>query len=293
MNLQKINPRFQELETDYLYHFGIDSRSTNMRAMFGDVQYVILNRFNEDASVLTHEFAKQWYGIEENNFDFKPLFKTERYHLYKTGPVLNISHGIGAQSMLIALNELVKLLFHADVYDATFLKIGPAGGIGLDVGSMMIATEVVNHHFKPIMNTIACGEEYTYPTHCDSRFVADFLAFAQLHDMLLESGKIMSASDYHDGQGRLSGFLPLPYSAEERDDYLKRAEIAGIKAIDMEALYFSGFCHQLEIPAGIIALIAVDRQVCDDIPINKEKQLDIQQRAARLVSRYIMNKVAI
>lgn len=36
------NPHLKKLTVDYLYHFDIDSASTNLKEKFGDVKYVVM-----------------------------------------------------------------------------------------------------------------------------------------------------------------------------------------------------------------------------------------------------------
>lgn len=288
MSPEKINPFFQTLSTDYLYHLGIDS-SMDIESLFADIKYVIISRRNEEISVIVHEFAKQWYNIHENFFEFKPLFKTERYHLYKIGPVLAISHGMGAQSMLISLNEIAKLLVHAKVYDTIFLKIGPAGSIGLSPGEIVVSDIVMNNQFEPVMETIACGKNYFYPTHVDLNLVHDIVQFGEnFFNITLHTGGTMNGFDYYEGQARLNGFLTTPYSEKERDAYLQKAKTLNIKTLDMESLYFAGFCNQLDIQAAIISTVIVDRLKSDDVDMDTQAQLEKERYTAQFISSYII-----
>ena len=56
--------------------------------------------------------------------------QTDRYSMYKVGPILFVNHGIGCPSLSILLNEILKLLHYADCTDVTFFRIGTCGGIG-------------------------------------------------------------------------------------------------------------------------------------------------------------------
>ena len=56
---------------------------------------------------------------------------TDRYSMFKVGPVLFVNHGIGCPSLSILINEVLKLLFYADCKDVTFFRIGTCGGIGI------------------------------------------------------------------------------------------------------------------------------------------------------------------
>ncbi len=295
MNLKKINPLFQQLETDYLYHLGIDS-SMPLESLFSDIKYVIFSRYNDDTSLFVHEFAKQWYQIKEEDFEFKPLFKTERYHLHKVGPILAISYGVGAQSMSICLNEIVKLLVHAKVPDSvTFLKIGPAGGIGISPGEIIISNAALNHKLEQSISIIACGEEHNYSTHLDQNIINELTTYLPIYQKInpisVQTGAVLNASDYYESQARLNGFLSLPYSTEAQDAYLKKLKNLGVKSIDMESLYFAGFCNQLDIKTGIVNLIIVNRLLGDDILINKMQQFEFLRHTFQFVIHYIIHKL--
>ena len=47
-----------------------------------------------------------------------------RYAMYKVGPVLSISHGMGIPSAGILLHEVIKLMYHAGVKDPVFIRLG-------------------------------------------------------------------------------------------------------------------------------------------------------------------------
>ena len=75
--------------------------------------------------------------------------------MFKVGPVLSISHGMGVPSLSILMHEVVKLLWHAGVYDATFFRIGTCGGIGLDPGSVVVSTNVLDGRLQPYHETVS------------------------------------------------------------------------------------------------------------------------------------------
>ena len=45
-----------------------------------------------------------------------------RYAMYKVGPVLSISHGMGIPSASILLHEVIKLMYHAGVKNPIFFR---------------------------------------------------------------------------------------------------------------------------------------------------------------------------
>lgn len=284
----QINPLFQELDTDYLYHFGLDT-NMDLQAIFGDVKYIIITRTNEHAAIIAHKFGKEWYKIKED-FSFTPQFKTERFNLYKAGPVLAISYGFGMPSMLICLNEISKLLVHLNKTDVIAFKVGPAGGLGLDTGSLVVSQEALSSRLEAIHHTIECGDEYTYSTTLDQDIVNEIVAYNQEHkNYNLTMGKVLGSFDFFEEQGRMDGFLPLPYTLEERDLYFERACKSGVKCIDMESLEFAGFCNQVGIRAGIVNAVVVNRFVKDAV---SSSDTNHQDQAFDLISGYIISKLS-
>lgn len=67
-----------------------------------------------------------------------------RYSMYKVGPVLCVSHGMGQPSIGILLHEMIKLMFHARCKDPIFLRIGTCGGIGVEGGTVVVSDESVD-----------------------------------------------------------------------------------------------------------------------------------------------------
>lgn len=74
---------------------------------------------------------------------------TDRYSMYKVGPILFANHGIGCPSLSILLNEIMKLLHYAGCEDLTFFRIGTCGGIGVDPGTVIITNEAVDGLLRP------------------------------------------------------------------------------------------------------------------------------------------------
>ncbi len=59
--------------------------------------------------------------------------------MYKVGPVLSVSHGMGVPSLSILLHEMIKLLSHAGAKDPVFFRIGTSGGVGLEGGTVVVS----------------------------------------------------------------------------------------------------------------------------------------------------------
>jgi uridine phosphorylase len=145
-----LNKHLLTVDEDYLYHLSLAKRGDNLKLMFGDVKFICLGgspkRMHQFAlymkEVLRYELP---VGLCLNNISEA----SDRYAMYKIGPVISVSHGMGCSSISILLNELIKLVHYAGCKNVTFLRIGTCGGIGVEPGSIVITNEAVDGMFRP------------------------------------------------------------------------------------------------------------------------------------------------
>ena len=290
--MQNLNPYFQELDVDYLYHLGIES-GDELISEFNNIRFVIFTRSFSNAKVIAHNFAKRWYNIREDGFELTPIHKTERFHMYKIGPVLILAHGIGTPTMLIALNEVSKLLVHAGCQDVMFFRIGPSGGLGLNIGDVVVSSAAVNNSFLPIFETIECGEIKYHSSSLDQSIYDEILArHSHSHEFNVVLGKTIGSNDYYEGQARFNGALPPPYTQTEQQEYLQKAQANGVKSFDMEAVGFAGFCNQLGIKACLINAIYVNRLQSDVVDAPTKTREQALSNALDVALNYILYKLA-
>lgn len=129
--MSNINRYLFTLEEDYLYHLSLAKRDDNLKKMFGDVKFICLGgspkRMFHFATyikdVIGHNLP---VGVALDNIS-EP---SDRYAMYKVGPVISVNHGMGCPSLSILLNELIKLIHYAECKDVTFFRIGTCGGVG-------------------------------------------------------------------------------------------------------------------------------------------------------------------
>ena len=75
--------------------------------------------------------------------------------MFKVGPVLSVSHGMGVPSLSILLHELIKMLSHAGAVDPVFFRIGTCGGIGLEGGTVVVTEEAVDGLLRPVHENVS------------------------------------------------------------------------------------------------------------------------------------------
>uniref|UniRef100_A0A8C6YGU4 Uridine phosphorylase n=1 Tax=Naja naja TaxID=35670 RepID=A0A8C6YGU4_NAJNA len=237
------NPHLDLMEEDILYHLDLGTKTHNLPAMFGDIKFVCVggspNRMKAFA-----QFMQKELGYEGEDNDLKDICAgTDRYSMYKVGPVLSISHGMGIPSISIMLHELIKLLHHAKCCDVTIIRIGTSGGLGVEPGSVVITDVAVDSFFKPQFEQVILDHVVTRSTELDQDLASELLECSrEIKDFPTLMGRTMCTYDFYEGQGRLDGALCC-FSNEKKLEYLKRAYNAGVRNIEMESTVFAAMCR--------------------------------------------------
>lgn len=287
MNKDRINPFFQEFPVDYLYHLGIDT-TMDISSVFGNIKYVIFTLSNAEAKVLVNEFARDIYCIPEENFSYEPIYKTERFHMYKVGVTIIISGGVGIQSLLICINEVTKLMVHLKKYDVCYFKIGLSASLGVPDGDIIISNQVANSTFTKTFKSIECGTTYEYPTILNDKMAKSFLKFSKTHGFTnVHSGINLSAHNFTDMQIIMRNNLIYDDITSKNKLYLSKAYDLGIRSIDMESLSFTGFCAWLDIQACVVNISIVDFLVHQKITTTMDTQLKMLAHFAPVLVAYI------
>lgn len=272
------NPHLNDLSVDFLYHLGLDS-SQDLKGKFGDVKFVCMMGSN----LRIAEFAKK-VSLHLEIDEVEPIGKTERCSLFKVGPILCISHGMGAPSILIFLHELVKLLDHADAKNVAFIRIGTSGTLGLTPGTVIISSAVLNGKFEAQFEQIGLGKTVSYPTQIHQPLAQALMDSKE--NIHAEFGITLGTDDFYEGQGRLDGALQPPYSAEERNAFLQLAYEKGVRNIEMESTAFSAFCHRAGIPAAVVCATFINRLEGDQVTTSMEDQHLFTSYADQLVLQF-------
>ncbi|XP_074153522.1 uridine phosphorylase 2 isoform X1 [Sminthopsis crassicaudata] len=285
------NPHLDSMDEDILYHLDLGTKTHNFPAMFGDVKFVCVggspNRMKAFALFIHKEL-----GLEGSEEDIQDICAgTDRYCMYKTGPVLSISHGMGIPSISIMLHELIKLLHHAKCCDVTIIRIGTSGGIGIEPGSVVITDTAVDSFFKPQFEQIVLDTVVTRSTELDKELAEELLNCSEeIPGFPTLIGHTMCTYDFYEGQGRLDGAL-CSFSNERKLDYLRRAYKAGIRNIEMESTVFAAMCGLCGLKAAVVCVTLLNRLECDQISSPHEVLLEYQQRPQQLISILIKKRL--
>ncbi|XP_042550949.1 uridine phosphorylase 1 [Dipodomys spectabilis] len=240
--IQLSNPNLATMKEDVLYHFSLSTSTHDFPAMFGEVKFVCVGGSPSRMNTFIRYVATQ-LGLDRPGEEFPNICAgTDRYAMYKVGPVLSVSHGMGIPSISIMLHELIKLLYHARCSNVTIIRIGTSGGIGLEPGSVVITRQAVDACFKPEFEQLVLGKRVVRSTDLDEQLVQELMkCSADLSEFTTVVGNTMCTLDFYEGQGRLDGAL-CSYTEKDKQAYLRAAHAAGIRNIEMESSVFAAMC---------------------------------------------------
>jgi len=286
-NQVNINPHLRSIKEDTLYHIGLTHGKQDLKKMFGDVKFVCMGGTPHRMELFANYIGKIIDFSLPTGACLNDISKnSHRYSMFKVGPVLSISHGMGVPSLSILMHEVVKLLWHAGVYDATFFRIGTCGGIGLDPGSVVVSTNVLDGRLQPYHETIILGEVVSRKAEVDQRLAQDLVQIGRDLPFNVVSGKTVCTNDFYEGQARLDGAF-CEYSSSDKDRYMLRLKEAGVTNIEMESTAFTALTHKAGFKSAVVCVTLLDRLNEDQITPSKETMLAWQNRPQKLVAQYI------
>jgi len=258
--------------------------------MFGDVRFICMGGSAKRMLHFAHFISKSLLGGDETSTFHNISEASDRYAMYKVGPVLSVSHGIGCPSMSILLHELIKLIHYAECKNVKFFRIGTSGGIDIKPGSIVLTSEAVDGMFRPEYRQIILGNEVIRKTKCDMQLADELMnigreVFANC-DYEVVTGKTLCAHDFYEGQARVDGAF-CNYTIKEKHEFLLKCEQQGIKNIEMESLCFTGLLNYANLSAAVVCATLVERLNEDQVKISHDKNVEYQERPFTLVGEYI------
>ncbi|XP_068909056.1 uridine phosphorylase 1-like isoform X1 [Tenebrio molitor] len=282
------NPHIELMDQDILYHLALGSESHDLVEMFGDVKFICMGGTPKRMESFAYYIMKEIGHKLPTGTTLQDISQySYRYSMYKVGPVLSVSHGMGVPSIGILLHEVIKLMYHAKAKDPIFFRIGTCGGIGLEGGTVVISDDAVdemgNHYYEVPM----LGKPVRRPAKLDRRLVRELRALADPEDPYeTTTGTTMCANDFYEGQGRTDGAF-CDYTEAEKMTYLTQLQSNGVKNIEMEVVPFAALTHHAGIKAAVVCVTLLDRMKGDQVCAPKEVMNEWQIRPQKLVGRYI------
>lgn len=289
--VSNLNTHLKSFDEDFLYHISLGKNIDEIEKNFSDVKFVCMG----GSPKRMHQFAmyiQKLIGLKlppgQSLSNISEA--SDRYSMYKIGPVLSVNHGIGCPSMSILLHELIKLVHYAKCKDVTFFRLGTCGGVGVKPGTLVITNEAVDGMFRPEYRTIILGKEKIRPTKCNQELVKELLDLAEQSEQDVACGKTMCCHDFYEGQGRVDGAF-CEYSLEDKMNFIKKCKENGVTNIEMESLCFTGLLNHANIKAAVVCVSLVNRLDGDQVSIPHDLNVEYQERPFRLIGQYIKNHI--
>jgi len=289
-----MNPHIQEMEEDVLYHLALGSGTHDLQTMFGDVRFVCMGGTPQRMkSFAEFMLDKLGYLLPTGTSLNDISARSHRYAMYKVGPVLSISHGMGMPSASILLHEVIKLMYHSGVKDPVFIRVGTCGGIGLDPGTVVVTEEAVDGRLRPVLDTVILGRVVSRKSQLDVELARELVQTGESSDHFRTVlGKTISTDDFYEGQGRLDGAI-CQYTEEDKMEFLQSVAERGVSNMEMEALVFATLTHMAGIRSAVVCVTLLDRLQGDQVTTPKEEMLAWQARPMEIVARYIMSSLTM
>ncbi|XP_068999020.1 uridine phosphorylase 1 isoform X3 [Embiotoca jacksoni] len=285
------NPHLEALEDDILYHFSLGTGTHDLPAMFGDVKFVCVGGSPWRMKAFIEYIAAE-LTMEDPKSEYPNICAgTDRYAMYKIGPILSVSHGMGIPSIAIMLHELIKLLHHAHCTDVTIIRIGTSGGIGLEPGTVVVTKQSVDATFLPKFEQVILAKTVVRNTDLDPSLAEELLQCSkELNQFETVIGNTMCTLDFYEGQARLDGAF-CSYTEKDKQEYLNKASEAGVCNIEMESSVFAAMCKLSGLRAAVVCVTLLDRLKGDQMSSSHDILHSYQQRPQTLVGHYIKKQL--
>ncbi|VDK48087.1 unnamed protein product [Anisakis simplex] len=282
-----LNPILAKESEDHLYHFGITRSGMDLPKLFGDIKFVCCGGSATRLAQYAQQFSKE-IGIE----DAKNLSKSDRYVMYKTGPVLWINHGMGVPSLSIMMIETIKLLHYANASDVTFIRLGTSGGVGVQPGTVIVSNGAVNGEIEQSHIQYIMGKKVLRPAVLDKPLGEKLYALAKQLNLPVETGKTFCADDFYEGQARVDGAF-CEYTVEDKFNFLRRLYENGVRNIEMESTCFAAMTRRAGIRAAIVCVTLVNRMEGDQVDVEKSLYHEFEGRPFKLITAFIKQQMGI
>ncbi|CAO1436563.1 unnamed protein product [Diamesa hyperborea] len=288
------NPNIELMDQDILYHLALGSGSHDLHEMFGDVKFVCMGgtpkRMENFAHFIMDEIG---YKLPAGTQLQDISAFSYRYSMYKVGPVLSISHGMGVPSIGILLHEIIKLMYHAKCIEPTFIRIGTCGGVGIEGGTVVVSDEAVDGLLRNTYEMTVLGKVVHRPAKLDKKLARELRALSDPETDPYDTvtGKTMCTYDFYEGQGRLDGAF-CEFTEQDKMEYLEKLRDFGVVNIEMEATIFAALTHHAGIKSAICCVALLNRLNGDQVMAPKEVMNEWQKRPQILLSRFIRKRLA-
>uniref|UniRef100_A0A6P4FGC4 Uridine phosphorylase 1 n=1 Tax=Drosophila rhopaloa TaxID=1041015 RepID=A0A6P4FGC4_DRORH len=291
-NIAKLqNPHLDTMPSDFLYHLDINVTNTkdtsDIQQKFGDVRVICMGGTVSRMRELTL-YLRKILAVSDSSDPVDLSERGHRYAMFKVGPVLCVSHGVGSSTFSVVLHELLKLVKYARCQDPVFLRIGTCGGIGVPPGTVVVTKDAFNGLLRNEHEIAILGERVVRPAQFSADLIKDIMTYgADPNDTFqIISANTMGTDCFYEGQGRTDGAI-CEYTEKDKMAFLQKCHDLGIRNIEMEASMFASVTQKVGVKAGDVCVTLVNRLKGDQVTITMDQKHEFEQRPFLVTGRYI------
>ncbi len=115
-----------------------------------------------------------------------------------------------------------------------------------------------------LLPQIILGKVVSRPADMDQSVATELFDMGKMHDFTTVTGKTLCTDDFYEGQGRLDGAI-CEYSNEDKMDFLKKLNEAGVKNIEMEATALAAITRHAGVRSANVCVTLVNRLHGDQV----------------------------
>ncbi|XP_017052692.1 uridine phosphorylase 1 [Drosophila ficusphila] len=285
------NPHLDTMPADFLYHLDINVADTqdtsDIQRKFGDVRVICMGGTISRMRDLTLHL-RGVLVLPDSSDPVDLCERGHRYAMFKVGPVLCVSHGVGSSTFSVVLHELLKLVRYAQCQDPVFVRIGTCGGVGVPPGTVVVTKDAFNGLLRNEHEIAILGKRVVRPAKFSEEVIKEIMAYgADPNDKFqIISANTMGTDCFYEGQGRTDGAI-CEYTEEDKMVFLQKCHDLGIRNIEMEASMFASVTQKVGVKAGDVCVTLINRLKGDQVTITMDQKHEFEQRPFLVVGRYI------
>ncbi len=292
MKTENINHAFLRLildglQADFYYHFGLSSDDPLMEQMRG-IRAIITAGSGRRIRELAEHWSNFNHGAQILSFS-----KDDRFVARYTSGILFTSHGMGMPSASIAVQELMRMLYFLKRGDLKemdrvfWARVGTSGGIGVPVGTVVVATEGLMADLKPYRLLRGVEGRYWFEGSFPVTTCHEIIKANADSGLNVVSGKTVAGNDFFLEQFRLDGAISFE-TPETRMAWLELFFDKGVRNIEMEGAMFAGYLNHWGFSRfAMICATLLNRLEGDQVTSTPEQLDHFSQKAGAVLFNYL------
>lgn len=172
------------------------------------------------------------------------------------------------------------------------IRVGSCGGVGVDPGNVIVTKRTLNGEFEEVWRVFVLGKEVCFPAKLSEELSEALFRYGEeMYGEECVRGDTLSAETFYLAQGRTDGAF-AGFTGEDRKKYLEMCREKGVRNFEMEGLALAAFGEKVGVATALVCGVLVNR--CEGEMPEEERDVlrEYEERAIRLVARFVKDKCA-